>query len=83
MRSLDCHNFFNLFRQIPKLATQDHTAEREIELSFKKEDLIHPFGDLFNGYSIGINMNDTNKKLGLYPTYKVVEVVVPVKMLNY
>ena len=83
VRSLDCYCAFMKNRQIPKLATQDHTPKRKLEISLKKGDMIQPFGDLFNGYSIGKNMNETKGNIGIYPTYKAVDVVIPVKILNY
>ena len=83
VRSLDCYCAFNRKRQIPKLATHNHTPGRKLEISFKMGHLIQPFGDLFNGYSVGRNINSTKGYIGIYPTYKAVDVVVPVKILNY
>ena len=78
VRSLDCHHFYSKHLQIPKLATQDHIPEKEEEISFRKADLIKSYGDLYNGYSLGTNMNSSTKgKIGLYPTYKVANIVVP------
>ena len=47
------------------------------EIEFEKGDLIFSYGDLYNGYAIGENLNSTSRHLGLYPTGKVIEVVAP------
>ena len=50
------------------------------EIEFEKGDLIVSYGDLYNGYCIGQNLNSSAGYIGLYPTTKVIEVVVPITM---
>lgn len=72
-KSLDDVYFFGGQRPHNVLAVFDHSPLYSYEIEMKKGDLIGLAGNHWNGYSKGTNVR--TKRSGLFPSYKVINVV--------
>lgn len=72
-RSLDDRYYFVQQLAHQQRAIYDHDSHDEGEISMKVGDIIATRGDHWDGYSLGTNTRVNEK--GLYPSYKVEEIV--------
>ena len=80
VRSLDCHHFLYKIYQLPRIATENHSPPGDTEISFNAGDLIQSYGELYNGLSIGQNLNSSSRMVGYYPSKKALRVIVPINV---
>ena len=77
-RSVDCE--YTLRGHLLRIAIQGHAPSTDEEIAFNKGDLIITFANLYNGYSVGVNHNSTQRRYGLFKNSKVKQIIVPVDM---
>ena len=80
-RSLDDVFYFGGQNAHNLRATEPHKGMSKNELSFEVDDLLGIAGNHWDGYSKGTHRK--SGKSGLYPSYKVVNDIVSVKMPTY
>ena len=80
-RSLDDVFYFGGQNAHNLRAIEDHNRLSDKELDFKKGDLLGIAGNHWDGFSKGMHRGSSQS--GLYPSYKVVNDIVAVKMPTY
>ena len=81
VQSLDDVYYFAGQTDHNQRAIISHKAVFPDEFSFERGDIIHTEGNHWDGFSKG--SDKTNRKSGLYPTYKTQEIIKMGKMHTY